>query len=218
MALRERVRRQTQARLFCLYGSTEAGRCAERELTDNAISNVGRVADGTELSIVDEAGVPVPAGTTGAIRYRRAFQAREYLGDATATAATFPDGWFITGDLGHLTPDGELILDGRASEVVNVGGLKVNSAAIEAVALGEPGVSGAACTVIDDENGVPLLVLAIEGTIAGGATQLARTLSERFGALAPQTLLRVPTIPRNRAGKTDRSALAALARETLGRA
>lgn len=216
VTLRERVRRLTPARLFSLYGSTEAGRCAERELVDDELSNVGRIVEGTELRIVDEDGADVPAGETGHIRYRRAHQAREYRGDAAATAASFPDGWFVTGDLGHLNEHGELVLDGRANDVVNVGGLKVNIASIEQFALGELGLSAAACTVLDGANGIGDLVMVAE-TGAHDPAALGSALTARFGALAPKTLLSVPRVPRNSAGKIDREAVAALARETLGR-
>ncbi|HLP23987.1 MAG TPA: long-chain fatty acid--CoA ligase, partial [Microbacteriaceae bacterium] len=121
VALRQRVRSLGGIRLYCLYGSTEAGRCAERELLDDDTANVGQIAEGTELRIVDEAGNDVPAGQSGHVRYRRAHQAVEYFEDPFATEAAFVDGWFLTGDIGHISPRGELILDGRSNEVMNVG-------------------------------------------------------------------------------------------------
>ncbi len=208
VALRQKFRSVSAARLFTLYGSTEAGRCAERELVDDDLSNVGQIALGTEVRIVDSAGTDVAIGASGQIQYRRAQQAAHYLGDAAASKKAFHDGWFVTGDLGHLTPDGELVLEGRASDIVNAGGIKINLQEIEVSAMTLGNLADAAAVVLDGIDGVSRIVLAVVRGPSSDLENLGRELKNRFGALAPHTVLGMPSIPKNRGGKTDRDALA----------
>jgi acyl-coenzyme A synthetase/AMP-(fatty) acid ligase len=215
VALRHKFRSLSAARLFTLYGSTEAGRCAERELTDDDLSNVGPIAPGSEVRTVDAAGTEVAIGTSGQIHYRRAHQATHYLGDEAASTNAFRDGWFVTGDLGHLTDDGELVLEGRANDIVNAGGIKVNLHEIEVAALRVGKLADAAAVVIDDIDGVHRVVLAVVRGPSSDLETLGRDLKNQFGALAPHTVLGMPTIPKNRAGKTDRDALGRVVREAL---
>ena len=216
VALRQKFRSVSAARLFTLYGSTEAGRCAERELDDDDLSNVGHVVPGTEARVVDSAGKEVPVGATGEVHYRRAHQATHYLGNEAASTNAFRDGWFVTGDLGHLTQDGELVLAGRANDIVNAGGIKVNLHEIEVSAQTLGNLADSSAVVIDGIDGISRVVLAVVRGPSSDLEKLGRDLKERFGALAPHTILGMPGIPKNRAGKTDRDALAQIVGAALG--
>ena len=215
VALRHKFSSLSSARLFTLYGSTEAGRCAERELTDDELANVGPIAPGSEVRIVDAAGQDVAVGASGQIHYRRAHQATHYLGDEAASTNSFRDGWFVTGDIGHLTDDGELVLEGRANDIVNAGGIKVNLHEIEVAALTLGKLADSAAVVIDDSEGVSRVVLAVVRGPSGDLEALGRDLKNQFGALSPHTVVGMQTIPKNRAGKTDREALGRVVREAL---
>lgn len=215
VALRHKLRSLSAARLFTLYGSTEVGRCAERELDDDELSNVGHIALGTEARIVDSAGMEVPVGATGEVHYRRAHQATHYVGDALASENAFRDGWFVTGDLGHLTSDGQLALEGRGNDIVNAGGIKVNLHEIEVSALTLGKLADSAAVVIDDIDGVSRVVLVVVRGPSSDLEKLGRELKQKLGALAPLTILSMPGIPKNRAGKTDRGALAEVVSATL---
>jgi long-chain acyl-CoA synthetase len=67
-------------------------------------------------------GVEVKLGERGEIYLRSASVFRGYLGNAEATGDALQDGWLATGDAGYLEPDGDLVVLGRASEVVHTAG------------------------------------------------------------------------------------------------
>jgi long-chain acyl-CoA synthetase len=210
VALRHAVRAETTARLVNLYGSTEVGRAAERELDDDDLACAGFVVEGTDLEIVDEHDHPQPFGQQGAVRYRRAHMATAYLDDDEATRESFRDGWFYTGDEGKLESDGRLFLTGRISEVINVGGIKVQPRVAEDLALTFTGIVDAAGFGFTGTGGVEQFALGVvvQPGESMNAPELAVVLSSQLGPLAPSAIFTVPSIPRNTAGKVDRAELA----------
>jgi acyl-CoA synthetase (AMP-forming)/AMP-acid ligase II len=215
VALRHELRALGVRRTVSLYGSTEAGRCAERVLDDDNLTNLGPVVAGTTLQIVDAHGTELPAGTEGFVRYARPFQALEYLNDSETTARIFRDGFFHTGDLGYVSAQGDLILAGRAADVVNAGGVKVNLADLENTAQAHPGVADAAAFIYSDQNDVEQLALALRSSPDCNLTTLTTELTRRFGSLAPRTVVKMAQIPRNAAGKIDRQTLRRLYEDAL---
>lgn len=209
------LERISPARVHTLYGSTEAGRCAQRQLTDSDTSNNGPIATGTQVRIVDEAGQPVSEGTTGFIHYRRDHQATKYLGNPEASAAFFTDGWFVTGDLGYLTEKQELIVLGRAGDVVNAGGVKINLNQLDMMALDIGGITDAAAFVVPDRYDTLESALAVvtDGELAG--QDLIAAVKNELGSSAPNIIFSIPRIPRNSAGKIMRSELADLYRSAI---
>jgi acyl-CoA synthetase (AMP-forming)/AMP-acid ligase II len=97
-----------------------------------------------ELSVVDPAGQPVPRGEAGELRFRGPSMARGYFEDEAATEQAFRDGWLYTGDIVREDEDGLLCFIDRAKDVINRGGLKIASAAVESALLSLPGVAEAA--------------------------------------------------------------------------
>ncbi|CAM9906168.1 unnamed protein product, partial [Phaeothamnion confervicola] len=98
-------------------------------------------ACGPEVSIRDDGGVPMPPDAVGNICVRGAPLFPGYEGDEAATAsAFFPGGWFNTGDLGMLDPDGFLYLTGRSKEVINRGGEIISPFEVEEALLAHPAV------------------------------------------------------------------------------
>jgi long-chain acyl-CoA synthetase len=209
VALRKTVRDESTARLFNLFGSTEVGRAAERELDDDDLSFAGFVVEGTDLEIVDEHNHPQPFGQQGTVRYRRAHMATSYLDDDEATRHSFRDGWFYTGDEGKLESDGRLFLTGRISDVINLGGIKVQPRVAEDLALTFTGIVDAAGFGFTGTGGVEQFALAVvvQPGESMNASELALALSSQLGPLAPSSIFAVPSIPRNNAGKVDRAEL-----------
>src|SRR5581483_12286517 len=93
-----------------------------------------------EVRIVDEDGRDLPAGEVGEIWVKGPTVVRGYLNDDEATAASFTDGWFHTGDLGLLDEDGFLFVVDRLKDVVIRGGENVYAAEVEAVLFDHPDV------------------------------------------------------------------------------
>ena len=105
------------------YGSSENGfgTCTTRE--DHGLGTVGRPMPPVQLRIADD----------GEILFRGPTLFKGYWGDPAATAAAIDaDGWYHTGDIGHLDPDGRLILSGRTKDrIVLPNGFKVYPEDIE---------------------------------------------------------------------------------------
>lgn len=119
------------AAIQTVYGTTECGAVSNTPIRTTSDLD-GHVLTGeAEVQIVDPAGTLLPPATAGAIRMRSPAMVRQYLDDASATAAFFRDGWFYPGDMGAIGYDGRLILTGRFAEVVNLRGDKVAPGDIE---------------------------------------------------------------------------------------
>ena len=102
---------------------------------------VGRPQEGMEVRVTDEAGASVPTGTTGQVRVRGACVMRGYWNDPDRTAATLTaDGWLLTGDQGRFTPEGNLVLVGRTTDLYIRGGYNVHPVEVENVLAEHPAV------------------------------------------------------------------------------
>jgi acyl-CoA synthetase (AMP-forming)/AMP-acid ligase II len=148
------------------YGMTEAS----HQMSSNPLppgerypGSVG-VGTGVEIAVLDERGVSLPAGATGQVGIRGPNVIDGYEDNPEANAASFANGWFLTGDQGTLDADGYLRLLGRIKELINRGGEKIAPREIdealeqhprvkEAVAFGVPhptwGEEVAAAVVVD---------------------------------------------------------------------
>ena len=91
------------------YGATETGTGSSTRLHDHGLGTVGRPPDGVEMRLADD----------GEIQFRGPTVIRGYWNDPVATEAAFTaDGWYRTGDIGHLDPAGRLMLSGRIKDMI----------------------------------------------------------------------------------------------------
>jgi acyl-CoA synthetase (AMP-forming)/AMP-acid ligase II len=132
-----------------------------------------------------------------------------------AGAASFVDGWFRTGDLGHVDPEGYVYLTGRLRDVINCGGHKVAPREVEEVLLAHPSVSDAAVIGEDDPlfgQRIVAYVVPTQGAPVTGEA-LMNTLrpycATRLSAYkVPSAFSAVPSLPRTRTGKIQRHLVA----------
>jgi acyl-coenzyme A synthetase/AMP-(fatty) acid ligase len=190
------------------YGQTELGgevvgwsAADAREWGETKLGSVGRPLPGIEVTIGgDEVMVRTP--TTAARKIDPAFLDR--LSD---------DGWFHTGDLGWFDDDGFLWLDGRVSDMINRGGLKVFPGTVEDVLMAADCVREAAVVGIPDERlgEVPWAFVARTDD-ALSADDLMAWCRERLTPYrVPVRIVFVDALPRNDVGKVVKRDLAALA-------
>lgn len=92
---------------------------------------IGAAMPNCELRAVDQNGQPVPAGEPGELCFRGPSMAQGYFENPQESANTFRDGWLHTGDIVVQDEDGLFRFVDRSKDVINRGGLKVSSAAIE---------------------------------------------------------------------------------------
>jgi acyl-CoA synthetase (AMP-forming)/AMP-acid ligase II len=147
----------------------------------------------------------MPRGKVGEIWIRSPFASRD-----EAVTAGLVDGFLRTGDVGRLDDDGFLWLEGRVSEVINRGGLKVLPQEIEEQLCWLPGIAEACVAgVPDDRLGqvpvawvrrVPVVSIDTPEVLAHLRTTLA-------GYKVPVALEVVVELPRNEIGKVLRRAL-----------
>jgi long-chain acyl-CoA synthetase len=91
------------------YGATETGTGSCTRLEDHGLGTVGRPPEGVEMRIADD----------GEIQFKGPTVFRGYWENPTATAEAFTsDGWYRTGDIGHLDAAGRLILSGRKKDII----------------------------------------------------------------------------------------------------
>lgn len=149
----------TDAEIISTFGSTEAGGVMQGPLVDGVVRFEPPI-DGIELSVVDEDGVPLEAGRVGRLRISSPCLPDGYL-PGTGDDAAFRDGWFFSGDLAELRSDGSAILHGRADEVLNVGGVKLDPTSIAQALVDECGVDEAAVVSLSDADGEKVIVAVV---------------------------------------------------------
>jgi acyl-CoA synthetase (AMP-forming)/AMP-acid ligase II len=195
------------------YGMTEAA----HQMASNPLppgerrpGTVGR-ATGIEIAALDDDWQPVAAGTDGEVAVRGPSVVDQYLDNPAATAASFRDGWFRTGDVGKLSADGYLTLVGRLKELINRAGEKISPYEVEDVLLAHPAVAEAAAYPVPDEKyGEQVGVVVV---LKGEATprELAAHCADRLAAFKrPARVTILPEIPKGPTGKIQRRTLAAL--------
>jgi fatty-acyl-CoA synthase len=119
-----------------IYGSTETGPVSivlKREDAMRKEGACGVPALGCSVRIVDEAGRDVPAGQSGEVLIKAPNLMTGYWQDEAATRAAMNDGWYRTGDIGRLDPDGFYWVDERKKDMIISGGENIYPAELEAV-------------------------------------------------------------------------------------
>jgi acyl-CoA synthetase (AMP-forming)/AMP-acid ligase II len=197
------------------YSMQECGSIASATERDasRVTETVGRPHPGVSVLIVDERGTPLPPGEAGEIRIRAPGMSTGYLDDERATARHFSDGWFQPGDLGSLTPDGTLIVHGRADDVMILNGIKIAPVEIERVLERHPAVKAVAVFPLPSPVHGELPVAAVE-LVEGASTderELQTFAREALGLRAPRRVMIVTALPSTVLGKVDVHRLAEMA-------
>jgi fatty-acyl-CoA synthase len=130
---------------------------------DVKLGTCGYARTGMQVSIQDDKGRELAAGETGEICVCGPAVFAGYYDNPDANAKAFRDGWFRTGDLGHLDAEGFLYITGRASDMYISGGSNVYPREIEEKLLTHPAVAEAAIVGVPDpmwgEVGIAICVL-----------------------------------------------------------
>jgi long-chain acyl-CoA synthetase len=207
------VTRRSAVRWLPAYGTSEVPviACNPVQEPDRwRLDTVGLAIPGTpgvHVRIVDpERGVAVGAGETGEIEVLSPSAMVGYLPESE-TAAAFRDGWYRTGDIGWLEPEGWLHITDRLKEMVKVRGFQVAPAEIEAVLHGDPRVRDCAVFGVPDPELGEAIVAAV--VVVDGETVTAQELQDTVASrLAGYKRVRhvvfVDEIPRLPSGKALR--------------
>jgi acyl-CoA synthetase (AMP-forming)/AMP-acid ligase II len=215
-ALADEARRVLSPDLNVFYATTEASGVAvgSTALQQQHDGTAGFLFPGVEIEAVDDSDRPLPRGITGILRVRSEGMVTRYENESPADAGTSPlrNGWFYPGDLGSVSAEGVVVVTGRVTEVLNIGGNKFQPAAIEELALDCDGILDAAAFSVPDEHDIERAWIAVvrgsdykEGEIAG-------RIRARWPLLGRLQIAVTKQIPRNHMGKVDRLKLREQAR------
>lgn len=164
--------------------------------------SVGVPVGYSEVKIVDPAdpAILLPHGQDGEVALRGPSVAQGYWGMPGPTAESFlPDGWFLTGDIGHLDAGGVLYITDRKKDMIIMSGWKIYPTEVENVILTHPAVRDAAVFGHPDERRGEIPVAAIvpgEGEAPSGDELIAFCRERLAGYKVPRAVIIVDTLPR----------------------
>ncbi len=200
-----RITETTGQRVVERYGMTETlMNCGVRADGPRRPGTVGPALPGVEVRLADV------ADGMGEIEVRGPNLVLGYLIRPDATAAAFVDGWFRTGDMAVLDPDGSFRIVGRrATDLIKSGGYKIGAGEIENALLEHPGVAEAAVTgEPDDDLGERIVAWVVPTAEPPSPDDLADHVA---ALLAPHKRPRVvrflDALPRNEMGKVTKRSL-----------
>jgi acyl-CoA synthetase (AMP-forming)/AMP-acid ligase II len=208
------------------YGQTEIGgeivgwtAADSREFGESKLGSVGRPHAGVTVRAVDPAGDTLPADEAGELWVRTPALSAGYADGADLSDRLSPDGWFRTGDVGRVDDDGFVWIDGRLSDMINRGGLKVFPAEVaEVLRLSDDVDDAAVVGVRDDRLGeVPVaFVVPRGGAPAPDPSALEALCREHLAPYkVPTRFVVIDALPRNEVGKVLAAEL--VDRATAGR-
>ncbi len=144
----------------------------------------------------------------GEIFARSPWIARSYLHDPRSADSFTADGWFRTGDIGHITPDGYVIVVDRAKDLIKSGGEWISSVSLENALIGHPHVREAAVVAAPDPTWLERPVAFIVARRHVDAADLAEYLRGRFPAFwVPDRFEFIDAIPKTGVGKFNKKLL-----------
>jgi fatty-acyl-CoA synthase len=196
-----------------VYGLTETSPIAVYQTLVQATTkfhSTGVPALHCQMKLLGRDNVAVPDGEVGRILIKGPNVLYEYWGDPQATAKALDNGWFDTGDLGHLDQDGHLVVDDRAKDLIISGGENIYPAELEMHLHSLDGVLEAAVVGRRDQRWgeTPVAIVVLE---AGSTLDNGTILQSFNGQLArfkhPREVLFLPELPRNVMGKVQKFAL-----------
>lgn len=215
-ALVDRIYDRLGVELLYVYGCSENFTVHTTDRDDIRGGSVGRLVfrgpEGTPpngtIAVLEPGGERLlPPGSVGELAFGADHPVRYWKDPDAAT-----DGWYRTGDLGRVDPDGRVYVLGRLKELINRGGLHVSPSEIETAVRQHPGVADSAVVATPD----PVVGEAICACVVARPAA-APSLGELRDFLAPvlarhklpDELCLVDAIPRTKIGKVDRPALRA---------
>jgi acyl-CoA synthetase (AMP-forming)/AMP-acid ligase II len=170
---------------------------------DEQLANTdGRAVAGAELRVVDPEGSPCPVGVDGEVRVRGTMVCKGYVDEAQTAEAFDADGWFRTGDVGHLRADGHLVITGRIKDIIIRKGENVSAKEVEDLLYTHPQVGAVAVIGLPDPSSGERVCAVVEpspGAEALSFDQLRRFCREAglMTQKIPEQLEIVERLPRN---------------------
>ena len=199
------VGREMGVRVAHGYGMTEIPMIcmgSPHDNDDQLAHTVGKPVDGAELRIVTADETEAPVGDDGEVRVRGPMVCKGYTDPALTAEAFDAQGFFRTGDVGHVRPDGHVVLTGRLKDIIIRKGENISAKEVEDLLYQHPKVGDVAVVgLADRERGER--VCAVVETAAGYELLSFAEMVEHLRAAGlmaqkiPEQLEVVESLPRN---------------------
>lgn len=191
--------------------------------TRNVFESVGRAVPDAVVEVVDPDRIPLPhdGETVGELAILSPAVAQGYWRNEAATREAFVDGWYYTGDLGSIDPEGYIYISDRRSDLIVSGGINVYPSEIERVIAAMPGV--AEVTVVGQPHErwgqtVVAVVVAQPGAELSAEAVIDWCRERMAPYKKPTSVVFVDALPRTVSAKVKRSEVRDLLEaEGLGR-
>lgn len=172
-------------------------------------SGIGRISKSERFRIADAEGREMPPGEAGELQILTPFIMNGYLDQPELTRAAFADGYFRTGDLARLKPDGTPELVGRNKDLIMRGGAKVSPLELDGILAQHPAIAAALTVGVADEiAGERIHVLIVPRAEPIDEKELRAWVAARVEAYKrPDVYHFGAELPLGRTGKVDRDAL-----------
>jgi fatty-acyl-CoA synthase len=153
--------------------------------------------------------VPADAETIGEIMIQGNTIMKGYLKDSEANTKAFQNGWFVSGDLAVIHPDGYIQIKDRAKDIIISGGENISSVEIEAVLYKHPAVGEAAVVALaDDKWGeVPCAFVELKTACELTETELIEFCTEHMARFKRPKKVVFGELPKTATGKIQKNIL-----------
>ena len=190
-----------------VYGATEVGGVAvgDAKLLDEHKGSVGYVMPGSQVEVVDQNHQVVEYGKTGMLRCKQDGMAEGY--ENGSGDEVFQDGWFYPGDNARLYEDGQLVIAGRTSDVLNIGGSKISAVDLETQLQSLSEIDDL-CAVTIVQGGRDCLAFALVCAAEVDLESVRTKIRAKIKFKGEFLMVRFGQIPRNNMGKLPRKAVA----------
>jgi len=213
MGLLERARQRLCPEIISAYGATETGPTALGTLDtiNERPGAVGKIAAWVEMRALSRDGQVLQDGKTGRIQIRvpACYRPSALIAQGESTSPYDDEGWFEPGDLGNLE-DGILALEGRTSDLINVGGNKLSAHGLEEFTAKSPSVVQSAVVSQKNTAGFDTVCVALIVRPNFILTDFDEKLSRRVGKNTPRRYLVLDKFPLLPSAKVDRQKLKTL--------
>lgn len=207
-----------QARLFVMYGQTEATArltWLPPEQLEAKLGSVGVPIAGVRIAIRREDGAPAASDEVGEVWAQGANVMLGYWRNPEATASVLHEGWLKTGDLGRIDADGVLWLVGRRSDMIKTGAHRVHPLDVEEAIAELAGVLEVAVVGIDDAVlGQVIRACIVRRGNLDENTVRAHCRARLAAYKIPKQVIFVDALPKTASGKIKRAEVAAQAAST----
>lgn len=209
----ERARQRLCPEIVSAYGATETGPTAlgTPDIIGGRPGTVGKIAAWVEMRTLSRDGQVLQDGKAGRIQIRvpACYRPSASITRGETTSPYDDEGWFEPGDLGYLE-NGILALEGRATDLINVGGNKLSAHRLEEFAAKSPSVVQSAVVSRKNAAGFDTVCVALIVRPNFVLANLDEKLSRRVGKNTPRRYLVLDKFPLLPSAKVDRQKLKAL--------